>query len=119
MKIRKFNFQKFDFLSNAFFVKFILVVVLFIMLNLTSAQAQELGLDPNGSYDIYIGGGQSLSVIKNVKVVGLRDIKGRTFLVIQTDTFNSITSEGLITFDFIRAIVPSHKTFLQDLSGTN
>lgn len=98
---------------------FLLVVaVLVIFVPFSHGAENVLGLDAKGSYDIYVGyEDNSLSVIKNVTIVGLRDIKGVNFLVIQTDTFDSKRSEGLIQFSFVRAVLPSYRAVNLPVTG--
>ena len=75
-----------------------------------AAQGENvLGLDSRQYYDIYIGSyNDSLSVIRNVEIVGFNEVKNLTFLVIRTDNFEGKRSEGLIMLNYIRAILPSH-----------
>jgi len=76
-----------------------------------------LGLDGKAYYDIYVGGtGDSLSIIRNVRILDLKEIHDMTFLVIETDSFG-INNEGLISFDYIRAILPSHKIYIQNIKA--
>ena len=72
------------------------------------ADENVLGLQTNGSYDVYIGGSdQDLPAVRNVHIVALREIKGLTFLIIQTDSFAGKRSKGLILLNYAIAILPT------------
>ncbi|MCK5581055.1 MAG: hypothetical protein KAJ18_07250 [Candidatus Omnitrophica bacterium] len=84
---------------------------LFVPCEYLSAEENALGLSKQNDYNIYITGEDgSLSVIRGVEVVGFRTIEDVKFLVVRTDTFDAKRTEGLILFDYIRVILPSHKT---------
>jgi len=70
-----------------------------------------LGLNDSEPYDIYVGDyNDALSVIRNVDITDLRDVGGTMFLVIQTDSFVSRRSMGLIQLSAVKAILPSQRT---------
>ena len=94
------------------------VIFLFVMLPhspwLLDAQAEEnmFGLDARGNVDIYLQSYDELVVIRNVEIIDFREVHDKIFLVIQTDHFEGKRSEGLILYDYVRAILPSHRTTL-------
>ena len=85
-------------------------VMMFMALSVSSGYAAEtiLGLKKNAYYDVYTGGQDATSVIKNVQIVETREFNGRVYLVIRADSFGR-GSEGLVQMDYVRAILPSLK----------
>ena len=91
---------------------FSVIILLVLMSTPVLAGENVLGLDDSNVYDIYVADDTgSFTLIKNVDIVGVKDLFGKKFLVIQTDGFNPKASQGLIMFDYIRAILPAHKIF--------
>lgn len=91
---------------------FIVGMSAFILLGgsrISLAQTENpLGLSLNVYYDVYIGAGdEGVSVIRNVKVVDIREISGVLFLVINTDIFKQSRSEGLVALAHVHAILPT------------
>lgn len=82
------------------------------------AATNFLGLEDRGYYDIYFGGdgGGYGSLVKNVLIVEMKEIGGKTFLVIQADSFGKF-STGLVAFEYVQAIVPSNKIQVQGTAG--
>lgn len=82
-----------------------------------SAQSESynaLGLDDRTYFDIYIGGYDDAgSVIRNVKISGLKEIAGETFLIIQTQFLDAKRYEGLIAFHQVRAILPTNSAVVE------
>lgn len=91
------------------------VVMLFFVLPSTgmaqsSRYIEALGLNKDIYYDIYLGGGDEVaSIIRNVKIVDIREVGGMIFLVINSSGFQLTQSEGLIALNHIRAILPGDK----------
>ncbi len=87
-------------------------VALSVMTVSVSAGENVLGLsDTNQTYDLYLQGSDGgASVIKNVEIVDIKTIQNLVFLVINTDTFASKRSQGLIRFDYVQAILPSYRS---------
>ena len=86
------------------------MVLSVFMITPVLAGENVLGLDDSNTYDIYMADYTgSFTVIKNVDIVGVKDLFGKKFLAIQTESFNPKASEGLIMLDYIRAILPAHK----------
>jgi len=74
-----------------------------------------LGLQDNHDYDIYVGypGGEQI-VIQTVRIMGVKEIYDEVFLVVRSDSFDAARSEGLVKYDRILAVLPSHRgTVLQ------
>ena len=91
---------------------FIVGMLTFVLLGsgrISLAQAENpLGLSSSVYYDVYIGAGdEGVSVIRNVKVVDVREISGVLFLVINTDIFKQSRSEGLVALAHVHAILPT------------
>ncbi len=75
------------------------------------ADENVLGLDSKALYDIYIGANDAgVWAIKNVEIIGFRQINEVEFLVIRVDYFDAKRSEGLIRYDYVRAVLPSNKS---------
>jgi hypothetical protein len=74
------------------------------------ADGPALGLDRTTYYDVYLAGdGESLSVIRNIKVMDVATYYGLEFLVVQPSLLSTTDSRGLILLSSIRAILPSNK----------
>lgn len=93
-------------------VLLMIAVALSAMTVPVSAGENVLGLsDTNQTYDLYLQGSDGgASVIKNVEIVDIKTIQNLVFLVINTDTFASRRSQGLIRFDYVQAILPSYRS---------
>jgi hypothetical protein len=95
------------------------VIICGTMTSPVIADENILGLEDHINYDIHIGGyhfGAS-QVVQNVEIIGLRDIAGLTFLVIQSDRFLGKRSQGLILFQNIQAILPAHRVIQIEQKG--
>ena len=66
------------------------------------------GFDDKASYDIYFynGYGSSL-VIKSIKILGFKEIAGKTFLVIKPYGFKLDDTQGYVFIDSVVAILPN------------
>ena len=101
----------------------IIVCLFFLWLGFAGGSAalaaeNSLGLDDQNHYDIYLSGyGDSLTVIRNVDILSLKEFGGQTFLLIRTDTFNAKRSEGLLNFASIRAVLPAGRANLDVVSA--
>lgn len=87
----------------------ILVVILSVAWSAGNATAAigEFNFDKNTSYDItYYGGGDSLSLIKDVEILRIEVIHDADFLVVQGAGFKVKNYEGYILFSSIRSILP-------------
>lgn len=78
-----------------------------------------LGLDDRTYFDIYIGGyNDEGSIIRNVKISGLKEIAGESFLIIQTQFLDAKRYEGLVAFRHIRAIIPTNSAVVETRFST-
>ena len=78
-----------------------------------------LGLDDRTYFDIYIGGyNDEGSIIRNVKISGLKEIAGESFLIIQTQFLDAKRYEGLVAFRHIRAILPTNSAVVESKFST-
>lgn len=100
----------------------IFVLVTFLVINFfclaifQPAQGSEENLifKDKTSYDIYLEGSEErLNVIKEVYILRVEEIYGKTFLVVRPAGFTLDPSEGFILFDSIRAVLPHHKMRVQ------
>ena len=94
--------------------KLSLWVVLFFILAMAKplfAALNAIGLDDVNHFDVYISGYSGSSfLLKSVDIIGIREVQGRRFMVVRTDSFNAKSSEGLIAFESILAILPTDRS---------
>jgi hypothetical protein len=95
----------------------IVMTVLVVTTGIDRSMAESynaLGLDDRTYFDIYIGGyNDEGSIIRNVKISGLKEIAGENFLIIQTQFLDAKRYEGLVAFRHIRAILPTSSTVVE------
>ena len=86
-------------------ILFLFMLVLLIA-GITRADSL-LGFDSSLGYDIYFGSGeQESTVVREVDIVGFKDIGQKTFVVVKIHEFKLKDVEGYILLDSVRAILP-------------
>jgi hypothetical protein len=87
----------------------IILSVMWMLLGPWSGKAfADLGVfDDRVAYDIYFStGSNSSTVIKNVTILRLEEIAGKTYLVIRDQGFKLKIEEGFVLLDAVVAILP-------------
>lgn len=67
------------------------------------AEMKTLDFNENTYYDIYF----AYTVVKGVRIQGLKDVQGARFLVVSTSNLKTKDTQGYILFDAIKAILPT------------
>ena len=71
------------------------------------AALNNFGFDDSLKYDIYFTSGEdTVSVVKSIQILEVRDVAGRKFLVVKSQGFKLKPEDGFILFDAIVAIFP-------------
>ena len=81
------------------------------------AAGGDFAFDKNTTYDIYYyGGGNNISIIKDVEIVRIDVIHDTDFLVVVAGGFKVKNYEGYVLFSSIRAILPHSFYRVQNIS---
>ncbi len=97
-------------IKKIFFVLFLGGLAFFVMGKNINAASNIIGVDTNANYDIYFSTGENgRSVLKNLKILRLQDIAGKTFLVVRSADFKLKEADGFIALNGISAILPNQE----------
>ena len=99
--------------KNSRFLRWLGVALIYSLTLCPSSSAEDKDLqrycnfDSHLSYDIYFeGGSERTHILRNVEIVQIQEIGGKTFLVVRAADFSIKKSEGFILFNAIKAILP-------------
>jgi hypothetical protein len=98
-----------------------LLLALVIFLPVLSAQAgvNQFGFDESLHYDIYYAGPYSdTSIVRDVTIKDVKEIGGKTFLVVRAYGFKLNEEDGFILLDSVVAILPQGNFTVRDVPST-
>ena len=99
-----------------FFKKYLMIALIVVLFFLTksAAGAAYNYFNDRLSYDVYFyNGDTNVSVIKDVNIVRIDDVAGKTFLVIKAAEFSLKDAEGFISYDDVIAVLPNQNYKIQ------